>query len=67
MPTESNVNVTTIREAIMRGLPFAELLAAMTVNKYDDLACVVMRVVATNQEIAQAIEEAIGRGEGVKL
>lgn len=61
-----NVTVDDIRDAIILGLPLAEAIARRTNNKVDDVVCVVLRVVATNQEIAKAIQDAINRGEGQK-
>lgn len=58
------VTVQDIRDAIILGLPLAEAIARRTGTKADDVVVVIMRVVATNNEIAKAIEDAIGRGEG---
>ena len=64
--TLTDVTVQDIRDAVILGLPLFEAFARRTANKYDDLACVVMRVVATNDEVAKAVEAAIARGEGQK-
>lgn len=67
MPENFTVTVQDIRDAIIMSLPLAEAIARRTQTRLDDVACVVMRVVATNDEIAKAIQEAIGKDQERQL
>lgn len=58
------VTVQDIRDYVLLSIPLMDALARHTKTKADDALVVVLRVIATNDEIAKAIEEAIGRGEG---
>lgn len=63
MPHET-ITVKDIRDYILLSIPLMDALSRHTKTKADDALVVVLRVIATNDEIAKAIEEAIGRGEG---
>lgn len=63
MPHEK-VTMKDIRDCLILSLPLMDALSRHTKTKADDVVVVVLRVIATNDEIAKAIEEAIDRGEG---
>ncbi len=64
MPRKLKVSVQDIRGGIVLALPLMEMIASRTANKVDDALVVTLRVIATNDEIAKAIEAAIAKGEG---
>jgi len=55
------ITINDIRSGIIIGLPLLEMIATRTDNKVDDALVVTLRVIATNDEIARAIEVAIAQ------
>lgn len=55
------ITVKDIRTAVLLEMPLLEMISSRTINKYDDIAVVTLRVIATNDDIAKAIEDAIGK------
>jgi len=58
------ITIELIREAIKRGLPALELIAGLTANKYDDLAVAILKLIVTDDKIAEMIKDALVAQQG---